>query len=318
VFSFRLAWDGTNLPGTGTRPLSDPDRQAPVDPATGLRPEAEEFWRRYLYQGRIRARLLRIVTAILLYFVFAFAVSATFGFPEYAIRGSVARRIDSMLVLVAVVTIQFLIFFVVDATMLCRQFVSAISRRSSPRGGRQVDDFDEVGDTTRWPLPTLQHFAQKLNVDLRYVDQWVTIHVIGLRTKAVSRLIYYPYVVISLMIVARSAVFDNWAMPVALIIILGASVLIVTISAVALRMAAEYARRKAVWRLTNELIRLNSGTDADQHGAKQLEIMIGQIQKYDTGSFASYLNQPLVRAIMLPLGSAGGASLLQYLTIWNF
>jgi len=25
-----------------------------------------------------------------------------------------------------------------------------------------------------------------------------------------------------------------------------------------------------------------------------------------------------VRAIMLPLGSAGGASLLQYLTIWNF
>ena len=73
-----------------------------------------------------------------------------------------------------------------------------------------------------------------------------------------------------------------------------------------------------MWRLTNELIRLNSGTDADQHGAKQLEIMIGQIQKYDTGSFASYLNQPLVRAIMLPLGSAGGASLLQYLTIWNF
>lgn len=318
VFSFRLNWErNAGRRADGSRPEGGGE-PPPLDPATGLRPEAEEFWRKYIYQGRLGARLCRIGTAVALYFLFALAVAAVFGFPETAIRGVRGRTIDAVLVLVAVLTTQFLIFSVVDATILCRQFVMAISRRRLAGGQAQAFDFDRVSATTRWPDPTLEHFAGKLKIDKRFVDQWVTIHVIGLRTKAVSRLIFYPYLVLSLIIIARSPIFDNWAMPVALKIILGTSVLIVTVGAILLRSAAEYARRKVVWRLSNELIPLNSANAADQHAAKQVEGMIAQINKYNTGSFASYLNQPVVRAILLPLGSVGGVSLLQYLTIWNF
>jgi hypothetical protein len=166
--------------------------------------------------------------------------------------------------------------------------------------------------TTRWPQTTLAYFADELQIDPRYVDPWITVDVIGLRTKAVSRLIYYPYVVISLVVIARHPVFDNWPMPLALMIILGVGLLIVTACALMLRSAAERARRRAIWQLTNDLLR------ADPRTASQIEVLIGQIGKYDTGSFASYREQPLLRAVMLPLGSFGGASLLQYLAIWNF
>jgi hypothetical protein len=321
VFSYQLDSEVTARIRVDEFPAEGVPAQAAINPKTGLRPEAEAFWRSYIYQNRVSARLSRIATAIGLYFVFVGAVVALFGFPEVAIRGARAAAIDKRLVIVAVLAMLFLTFFVVDATLLCRQFVVAIStRRRAAKGalkGALRDEFDAITAYTRWPADTLQHFAKKLKLDRRYVDQWVTIHVIGLRTDAVSRLIYFPYIIISLVIVARSSIFDNWSMPISLIIILGTSVAIVTMSAIMLRTAAEYARRKAIWRLTNEQVRLNSGGDVQQRTSKQLDLLIQQIRRYDTGSFASYLDQPLLRAIMLPLGSFGGVGMLQYLAIFN-
>jgi hypothetical protein len=290
----------------------------PVNPATGLRPEAEEFWRKYIYQGRTAARLCRIVMAALLYLVFAGTVVAIFPFAPSPFRGALAKNIDVALILCAVLSMAFLIFFVVDATVLCYQFLRAISRHKAAVPGQQPRGSD-APLTTRWPQKTLAYFADKLQIDQRYVDPWITIDVIGLRTKSVSRLIYYPYVIISLVIIARHPVFDNWPMPLALMIILGVGLLIVTACALMLRSAAERARRRAIWQLTNDLIRLKRGDkDADSRTAGQIEVLIGQIGKYDSGSFASYREQPLLRAVMLPLGSFGGATLLQYLAIWNF
>ena len=293
---------------------------ARTDPETGLRPEGEHFWRQYIYQGRIGARLLRVSLAIIVYLQFSILVAMVFGFPDNPIRGDLIKRFDLCLVWAVVLAMQFLVFFVIDATLLCRQFVMAVSRRDDEPSQCAAAEFDVVGTTTRWPdNTTLEHFRKQLNIDKRYADQWVTIHVIGLRTKAVSKLIYFPYIIISLAIVARSTVFDNWGMPLTLIIILGTSALIVTVSAILLRWAAEYARRKATWRLGIELIRLNGTNDpADQHVAKQIELLIAQINRYNTGSFASYLDQPFVRAFLLPLGSVGGVGALQYLTIWHF
>jgi hypothetical protein len=293
---------------------------ARTDPETGLKPEGEQFWRQYIYQGRIGARLLRVALAIIVYLLFSTLVAMVFGFPDNPIRGHVISRVDFYLVLAVVLAMQFLVFFVIDATLLCRQFIMAVSRRNDEPSQSASGEFDAVSTTTRWPdNTTLEHFRKKLNIDKCYADQWVTIHVIGLRTKAVSKLIYFPYIIISLAIVARSAVFDNWGMPLSLIIILGTSALIVTVSAILLRWAAEYARRKVTWRLGNELIRLNgTNNPADQHVATQIQLMIAQINRYNTGSFASYLDQPFVRAFLLPLGSVGGVGALQYLTIWHF
>ena len=130
----------------------------PVNPATGLRPDAEEFWRKYIYQGRTAARLCRIVVAVLLYLVFAGTVAAIFPFAPSPFRGALAKNIDVGLTLCAVLSMAFLIFFVVDATVLCYQFLRAISRHKAAVHGQDPRGSD-APLTTRWPAEDARIFC---------------------------------------------------------------------------------------------------------------------------------------------------------------
>ena len=88
--------------------------------------------------------------------------------------------------------------------------------------------------------------------------------------------------------------------------------------AIMLRLAAERLRRRAIWRLTNIKLKLNAQGAADSKVADQIDVMIAQIRAFDTGAFAPYSQQPIVRAVLLPLTSYGGAALVEYLSIANF
>jgi hypothetical protein len=213
---------------------------------------------------------------------------------------------------------QALIFFVVDASALCTLLIGKL-RRDLPIPD-QATPLPAKGEEKqfRWPKRTMEHYASKLHVDQRHVDEWIGIHFIARRTQAVANLVYYPFIVLSLMVFARSSLFDNWTIPTALIIVLGGSFLIVIGCAVGLRWSAEATRRKAIWRLSNEIIGLKGGGEADRNTAGQLEAMIAQIREFRRGAFAPYLQQPIVHALLLPLGSYGGGALLQYLTLSNF
>jgi hypothetical protein len=170
----------------------------------------------------------------------------------------------------------------------------------------------------RWPQRTLDHYAAKLHIDRRYVDQWIAMHFIARRTRVIVGLVYYPFIVLSLMVFARSPIFDNWTMPIALIIVLTGSLLIVVACAVVLRWAAEITRRKAAWRLNNEIVALKGTGEEGRKTAEQLQVMIEQIRNFRSGAFAPYGQQPVIRALLLPLTSYGGGALLQYLTLTNF
>jgi len=143
-------------------------------------------------------------------------------------------------------------------------------------------------------------------------------HFVARRTHVVARLVYYPFIVISLMVLSRSSVFDNWSMPTGLAIVTTSSVLIALGCAIVLRSGAEMLRRAAIWRLTNAQVLLKGQDDKARHTADQIDVMIAQIRAFDTGAFAPYSQQPLVRALMLPLTSYGGAALVDYLSIANF
>ena len=143
-------------------------------------------------------------------------------------------------------------------------------------------------------------------------------HFVARRTQAVARLVYYPFIVIALMVLSRSSLFDNWSTPIGLVIVVTSSVAIVMACAIMLRLAAERLRRRAIWRLTNIKMKLNAQGAADSKVADQIDVMITQIRAFDTGAFAPYSQQPIVRAVLLPLTSYGGAALVEYLSIANF
>jgi hypothetical protein len=181
---------------------------------------------------------------------------------------------------------------------------------ANPLSGQQPE--------SRWPRDTLQRFAAATNLPERYLDYWINMHLIARRTEAVGNLIYYPFAVIALMLISQSSIFDHWSLAPGHIIVISCSVLLISGCALALRWQAETARKKAIWRLSSEKIRLKGGSDADRHTADQLDSMLNQIHGFSNGAFAPYSQQPLLRALLIPLSGYGGATLLEYFNFSNF
>jgi hypothetical protein len=91
-----------------------------------------------------------------------------------------------------VVLTQFLIFFVFDATLFCLLFVNELRR-----------------GLTQWPLETKELFEDRLGLKHELIAEWINLDFVARRTKCISNLIYYPFVVIALLIVSRT-VFANY------------------------------------------------------------------------------------------------------------
>ena len=126
-------------------------------------------------------------------------------------------------------------------------------------------------------------------------------------------LIVYPFVLIALTVVARSRLFDNWQIGGAVLIILVGYVLWSLAMAGLLNYGAERARRKALEGMRADLLWLKgAGRDFDKL-ADRFPSLIEQVSTLRKGAFAPFFEQPLVQAILVPLGGAGGIQLLDLL-----
>jgi hypothetical protein len=81
---------------------------------------------------------------------------------------------------------------------------------------------------------------------------------------------------------------------------------------VALNWSAEASRAKARQRLSDEIVKARDSKDEGRL-ASQLETMLRRVEELRDGAFSPFSQQPVVRAILLPLGSFGGTQLLEYL-----
>ena len=81
-----------------------------------------------------------------------------------------------------------------------------------------------------------------------------------------------------------------------------------------LRETAERARALALGILGDERLRLKrrEGTSVEQ-----IEALIERIQATRVGAFAPYTQQPVLKAVLLTVGTFGGPALLDQLSLWN-
>jgi hypothetical protein len=125
-------------------------------------------------------------------------------------------------------------------------------------------------------------------------------------------LLYGPFLIVALIVVSHSPVLANYGRSIPDVITLAVAVLIITICGVALRLSAETTRTEARRRLTERLI-VAKGQASGAQTASQMELLLRRIDELREGAFSPFSQQPLVRAMLLPLGSFGGTALLGYL-----
>jgi hypothetical protein len=80
------------------------------------------------------------------------------------------------------------------------------------------------------------------------------------------------------------------------------------------RWSAEDSRGEALQRLHEKVILVRQ-SDSGTRRADQLSALSQRIEDLRDGAFSTFSQQPLIRAMLLPLGSFGGVALLEYLML---
>ena len=281
---------------------------------------ASHLWNKYICSGTQRHRWLRILPLVILFVLAGIFLVQLLGWPVVPYRGLFSQRADRVFLACSVFASVLITFYVADATILNRRLIHYLAR-----------------GVTEWP-PETYHLTRRRKhwePNPAYAPQpatattpagglaprpsnlllcdYLDIELIAKRTATVSGLIYYPFVIISLMLLSRINLFDNWGWPAGLLMVMGGNACYAAWSAFRLRNTAEDARTAALERLGNLLIAYTvagAGTEGDVATIRET---MEAIRKERRGAFAPISQHPIFGAILLPSGGLGLWALTQYL-----
>jgi hypothetical protein len=277
---------------------------------------AHKLWRRYIHAGMLRVRIWRMLPLMICYIAGAFCLVIMLGFPPVPYRGPASFVLDCIFLGLAVTGSIFITFYIADVTILNRRLIDYLVQKKTVWPAAACDRLRQ-----RWKVSEAQEQSASVGSgssrpDIppgKLLDEYLDIDLIATRTEVVGGLIYYPFVLITLMIVSRISLFDNWTWPVGLLIVIGGNGAYAAWSAWRLRRTAENARQIALKNLNDILIALTAEGKGPGAEAQTARETISMIKEEDRGAFAAISRHPLIGALLLPSGGAGIWALTQYL-----
>jgi hypothetical protein len=201
------------------------------------------------------------------------------------------------------------VFYVADITLFSRLFVR--------------EAFSRVGEALVWPSDAKEKFAKSLlhtplepgnDAQHKLVGTTMTIAYVSDRTTCITPFIYFPFIMIALSVISRSPVLGPSTLNPFVITIEAVSLLVALVSAIALRSAAEAARSDTL----RQLNMLKWRALAQESGAAvrdRLDLLLERVSALSEGAFSPMSQQPVVRALLLPLASYGSTLLLASFSI---
>lgn len=279
----------------------------------------DSVWKEYVAKQRVRPVAIRIAFYVLLMVTLYISLVLAYGWPNIPWRGPYGTGIYYGVTIPAVLALFILVFLVFDSTLLCLRFVEVLRRH-----------------TTHWPDSTRAKYAEKLKIDDPLLDDWIDLRFMALRTRCISKLVYYPFAIFALMIVSRSAAFAGFAVSPPIVITQFVGFIALFGCAMALCFSAEKARRTTRMRLMKGIMAAKARPDGAQAqagmdgrgkdagvaagetatpagvSADQLESLLKLVEELHEGSFVPLSQQPPIRALLLPLGGLGWAALLDF------
>jgi hypothetical protein len=253
-------------------------------------------WDDYLRLGRSGSRIWRMAPVVVAYVMLCWLVFAVTGKPNTPVRGDLSIAINKIVLVLAGLSLIVLLFLVLDATRLCERFVRNL-----------------VDKTIRWPKPVLERWKEKRGLGEEEVRELLFVHLVADRTATITKLIYYPFLIVLIMILSRHGVFDNWSWPIGLVVVFVLHFTAAVASAVILRRSAEEARSSSRRRLKRLLVRLSSdpSRSSDQARIAGVKHTLEEIDGIREGAFATWAQNAVVRAVLIPFGGVGTLALLE-------
>jgi hypothetical protein len=263
------------------------------------------FWLDYRNRNSFKKRRKRVIRLLILFMIFGILLTNIFVLNE-PYRGSLNLYLNEIVLKgFAVPSFLALLFFVVDSFWLHIWFIKELSTKNF-----------------RWKEKTLEKLLKsRIPVNTENIDffkEWIDIKLIANQTHVVGKMIYYPFIVLFLLIFFRNPLFDNWNMTFGLGVIFFLCLIYPIVFAYRLRKSAERARLTALDRLNiKHVVYLKSGK-TNKILDKQFEFITDYIKNVKVGAFGPFSEQPFFRGLLIPFSGYGGLVIYEYFTMSNF
>jgi len=283
-----------------------------LDPKSG-KFSARQLWEDYKQLARTPVRNIRVVLVGGIYVIFGYGLIALGEWPFIPVRGPVSEKAHLIVLICAAIALVFLVFYVLDAVHLCHRFVDKLASMPTP-----------------WDKGVLiQHAKLHRIKDPEYMSDWLDVKLTAELTRTTGNLIYYPFVILLIMFVARDRTFDNWDWPVSLIMIFFCTAAAAVLAVVTLHRGAEDARKKAIGNLQAIKVGLMASGPTSPSGKpldpaeraglqKQVEELITELKELKEGAYRGWKENPVIRAVLIPLGGVGSLAALEYFVSSGF
>jgi hypothetical protein len=257
---------------------------------------ADDAWFAYLRRNQFWPRVVRVA---LLTFIFGFSTFFAGVFLIFTkttaaapARGVPAITFHNDVAWCLTIVITVLTFYVVDAIQLNGNFIRLFAR-----------------GLTIWPPLVSQRCNRIPPLTEEQLSRYHDVLFLADRTEPVARLIWYPLIVLALIFVGRSSLFDNWTWYPAMIWRLVIIAMWAVGSAAFLRRAAEQLRDVALRNLKLLRASIFAADDTQktlvEEKRREIDELIQEIRGLKKGAFAPISEQPFVRAILYPSGGLG-------------
>jgi hypothetical protein len=305
----RAWWPHFSVPGWRAEAVATPEG------GVNLR----RLWHQYARRSAALPRALRVLCGygLTLGLVLALFLGFSDGsWPELPVRGVEHRRLVGFTLALALLLLPLVVVAVADATMLSCRFIRLLSAGRSLYPSSTVQRFAAALGSQHavlWATPIAMHPGDRGRSQGLHslLDDWMDVQLVARRSARVTALVIAPFVVLALMIVGRSRLFDNWSLTLPIAVAVSAYLLGAVVLALLLKQAAEQAREQALRSMAQDL-RWLAGESALKELQEPFKRLMAAVEAERRGAFAAFFDQPLLKALLVPLGGAGGAQLIEY------
>lgn len=260
-----------------------------------------DLWEEYRERRDKKNTRRRILPQFLVFSVLLSLLYWKVGFPPAPCRGGTCFFIYHTVTILSSLSMILFMLYVIDVTRLCRRFINILCEKKFPWS-------DSVQIINEFHYPP---------IDREYLQRLLCVDLIGKWTAVVSKLLYFPFIILFLLVAARHPYIDNFDWPMWLAIIYGLIAAYAIGIVIALRATAEKAKRGAIEQLEEKLNAESSGWFSLSLGREEqkrrIEEVIEKIKNNHEGAFLPFYKYPILGALAVPAGGTGLLYLIDYL-----
>jgi len=257
-----------------------------------------DLWSQYLQRATFCC--MRVIT-LFVFFILCIGIlilTGLFDWPNIPYRGQTSFYFSWGIILLIYTLYLTLIFIIADRAHLSSHFVKLLTT------------FDVI-----WPehMQITYRFKHDLPDDV--IKKRILLDFIYQHSSTINNFIYYPFIILLLLILSRSQYFDNWQYTPLLFIMFSFTAVIAMGSTWRLRQATKHAKKRILEQLNNDYWQSLSIRVGFQKKEKsdRIKLLINEIENLRDGPFLPLTKHPITPSLLMPFGGVGGLYLIGYL-----